>query len=174
MRALRCSPGDGAAGAAVVRAELRVETCGSSRGSACLAVSPCANVHVIVLGAVLCACELSLGISECIRANYRLGRVCYVKGCYQVTHGFTRPLYTCSSLTRCALLGSKSAWLAQMPRNSSGQCATRLSRRSGGTNGCRAAARTSAIMGISGAAGRAGIGSAKVYQKGRCAKQRVS
>ena len=92
-----------------MRAELRVEMCGISRGSACLAVSPCANVHVIVLGAVLCACELSLGISECIRANYRLGRVCYVKLCYHITHSFTRPLYTCSSLTRCVLLGSKSA-----------------------------------------------------------------
>ena len=34
-----------------MRAELRVETCGSHRGSACLAISPCANVHVIVLGA---------------------------------------------------------------------------------------------------------------------------
>ena len=83
--------------------------------------------------------------------NYRLGRVRYVSKCYQFTHGFTRPLYTCSPLTRSVLLGSKTAWVDGCHADSSGQCATRLSRYSHGPNECRANPRASAVMGISAA-----------------------
>ena len=57
---------------------MRVKMCRSNRGSAYLAVAPCTNVYVIVLCAVLCACELSLAMCACIRVKYRFGRVCDV------------------------------------------------------------------------------------------------